>query len=154
MKVVHLVGGICSGKSYVRSELGLPGWDIKEDFYIKHGIIKNGVMDWNQFNKHAPHMCKDVRAAYEKAKSEGAHVFIIESSGSGKWINNILRREFHEHIRLILKSPDDTELRKRCEKRGDNYDNIIDFKKRVSPPLGQELTQKEVKERIMEIINK
>jgi GTPase SAR1 family protein len=128
MSVIHLAGTFCSGKTtlintFVNSTLSpIAMWDIKENFHNKHGIIKNGKMDFELYAKKTP-LIED--AIYDFIYSNRWRFCIIESSGFNTHVNLALYRFAPVLKEIYLTVPDD--LIARCEKREENEETVRKF---------------------------
>lgn len=107
LHIFHITGEPCVGKSTLiteairlMGEMGVYGirWDIKEDFYIPRGIIRDGKMDWVEWRKN-----KDqITSSLDNFLHQGDPVVFIESSGGNKRINRFLKQEKYKTITTVI----------------------------------------------------
>lgn len=128
--LVHLAGTMCCGKSTLiqkfkdqyKSQGVMSIWDIKENFHNKHGIIKNGKMDFELYNKKLP-LLDD--AIFDFIYSHRWQLCIVESSGFNTSLNLALYRFAPILKEIYLTVPDD--LIARCTARNENEETVRKF---------------------------
>jgi len=116
MKIIHLTGCICAGKTFVREHFNIPHFDMLE-FYQKYGIIQNESFNWNKFWDYVPDMKDLIQAKIDDCEREHNPAIIIESSGASKILNGLLLKQAHEVIQIAIKFPTNKELVERCKIR-------------------------------------
>jgi len=131
MKIIHLVGTSCSGKSYILQPFLLRDdvafWDIL-DFYNRKGCIVNGRMDWDMWEKAKPQIIPDLEAWF--VKNFATHHCIIES-GSNATINSYLNKvaKKYEVLQIRLVTPSDKILIERAKLRDMDPEVVLNFKR-------------------------
>ena len=108
-------------------------------------------MNWSLFYKYITYVQKEVMNAYNKAENDNHLVFIIESSGAGQFINNVLRVYFPGHIKILLHGVNDKELKKRCVMRNEGIESVRSFNTNHRRIHGVKFTQAEALDKIIEI---
>jgi hypothetical protein len=130
MKIIHLSGTSCSGKSHIlqpflqRDDVAF--WDIL-DFYNREGCIVNGRMDWDKWDKAKPKIIPDLEAWF--IKNFATHHCIIES-GTNASVNSYLARvaKKYEVIHIRLVTPSDKILVERAKLRDMDPKLVLNFK--------------------------
>ena len=119
MKVFHIVGTQCAGKSYTINKLmelieDSAKFDIMEDFYKPRGVIDSDArMDWSIWEKEIPNL-PDVLDKFFK-ENEGKVIF-IESFGTGMVLNTYLN-ENHSPEVICLEIPEDEVIKQRAKEK-------------------------------------
>jgi hypothetical protein len=128
MRVIHLRGTQCSGKTYAvgpfldRPDIGY--WDILE-FYKENDCIVNDKMDWNIWEKIKPQIPKVLEAFIENCEKKGLTAII--ESGTNSTINQVLLK-YPNVTTLELKTPDDNTLITRAKARKTSPKRVLEFK--------------------------
>jgi hypothetical protein len=126
--IAHVAGTFCCGKSTLIQQFrdsttsDISVWDVKENFHNKHGIIKNGKMDFELYNKKLP-LLED--AVFDFIYSHRWHLCIVESSGFNTSLNLALYRFAPVLKEIYLTVPDD--LIERCHAREENEETVRKF---------------------------
>ena len=119
---------MCSGKTKLINQLKkqyeLHVFDIKE-FYVKHGILDklDGDFDWPIFRDKIHHLAPTFRKWFNSTPEDA--VIVIESSGTGKYLNPLLLEVPAKKSVIRLKTPTESQLKRRTKARGAKLDHVI-----------------------------
>jgi len=132
--IFHVFGGKCAGKTTVTSQLDkneFATWDIREDFYIAEGILKNDKMDWDAW-RQKEHKIQEVVSEFIKNNSD-KHI-VIESSGFNRLLNTTIKWENPEAkegrrkiIPVNMGMPTDEDTSLRAEKENLNVQETVKY---------------------------
>jgi shikimate kinase len=156
MKIFHLMGPSCSGKSHivnlVNKKYKVPTFDVKQ-IHIDTGSIVNGIFDWNKFRENRKKkvvitMLQEFLITYRNEK-----FLFIESSGTNQEINTILEKvEWAEQILLPLQ-PAPKSKREQFARQNNTPLDVVEesserFWKTIDYDIGFSYTQKEILEEL------
>jgi len=119
MKVFHIVGTQCAGKSHTINKLmGIikdsASFDIMEDFYKPRGVIdSNARMNWDVWEKEIANLPEVLDKFFKE--NEGKVIF-IESFGTGMVLNTYLNEKYPPKV-LCLEIPEDDVLKQRAKEK-------------------------------------
>ena len=127
MKLIHLVGTMCSGKTWAHKDLNVARWDLQQ-FYIDNGCYTyNGNMNWNRWNKTIHKIKEEIHSFIEKNKNK--RLGIIETAG-----NTTVYETLNEipHSRIELTTPSRTQLQIRATQRKEPEQKVLEFAKKYN----------------------
>ena len=116
--IFHVFGGQLAGKTTVIKKLDptvFAHWDIVEDFYVKHKIIKNNKMDWDIWQMKHNLIERDIKQFVKDNKDK--HI-VIESSGRNKEINRVIK-QLGEITPVYMGVPTQEETTQRAKNKKD-----------------------------------
>lgn len=114
MRVIHLIGARCAGKSTILKQFQVPKWDVF-DFYRRNGCLDGLMINWRRHEKARIRIIPDLNLFLEQAKRKASRVCIVESSGINLAINDFLSRCGLQVTEVCLDPPGPEELRARCK---------------------------------------
>lgn len=124
LMAVHLFGAMCAGKTTVinRVQEIVPDvrvWDIKNNFYIPKGIIKNNKFDWDLYSMRSHLIQSELKAFFECNRE---YPIILESSGLNRNINLAIKGYGFEPVQL--ETPKIDVLLARAKKRDGSTERV------------------------------
>ncbi len=128
MKIIHIKGAQCSGKTYTltpfldRPDVGY--WDILE-YYKETGCIVNDKMDWNVWEKVKPTIPNVLTAFLNDCDKKG--LTAIVESGTNATINKVLM-EYIDVTTLELQVPTTDTLKARATERQIDVQRVLEFR--------------------------
>jgi len=160
MKIIHIRGTACSGKSHIIKELEhlVDGyWDVKMFYQMNKVIKSSGEMDWDIYRKVIPELPENLINFLNSAEvSEvilGHEPIVFIESSSNLTVEEILSDYSTTVINLVV--PEDDELKRRAKLSNLSEENVLSFKffykKRHSEEQG--LTIEQAIAKIKDIIN-
>lgn len=127
MNIFHIIGTSCAGKTVLIDRIkkifpeNIFVWDVL-DFYEKHEVIANGIMDWTRFYQYIPLLSVDLDNFINEHKNE---IVIVESSGGNKKINSLFEK--YKVDVISLRTPPEEVLVQRAEIRKLDINKTIKF---------------------------
>jgi hypothetical protein len=128
MKILHIKGTQCSGKTYIiqpfldRSDIDY--WDVLE-FYKEYGCIVNNQMDWDKWEVVKRKIPNALTAFLEDCNKKNLTAFV--ESGTNTTINRILS-QWTDVTTIELHVPDEMTLRARAKERETDPKRVIEFR--------------------------
>lgn len=161
MKIIHIVGSICSGKTYLISKAqekyDIDCFNIKQHHIDSGAIGKDGEFNWEVFRKHRQEKLITAKLTQFLINNRNKGVVFVESSGANQEVNTLLQnlswaKEYIIPLKPSSKWKEFAAKEKMDEKTVEN--SIKFFYKEVEFNIGHSYTQKEAAAKIKEIISK
>lgn len=132
--LIHLIGASCAGKTYLIEEyLDYIGyWDITQ-WYKERKIIWENKMNWDKYHLYNCQMIPDLKGCIKKSNKD---IFVIESSGLNRTLNNWLSMSYSDDLlcnlditEVVLQPPSDELLTDRaCQRKDIEYMDVVRLK--------------------------
>lgn len=114
VRIIHLIGARCAGKTTIRSKFRLPFWDVL-DFYRRHRCLADGMFIWSRVDKARIRLVPDLHRFLESCKAK-AQTCLIESSGINWTLQDYLSRYGMPIAQVCLEPPSPAQLAERCKR--------------------------------------
>lgn len=161
MKIIHIVGPICSGKTYLinkaQEKHDIDCFNIKQHHIDSGAIGKDGEFNWEVFRKHRQEKLITSKLTQFLINNRNKGIVFVESSGANQEVNNLLQNlSWAKEYVIPLKPSSKWKEFASKENMDENTvkNSIKFFYSSVEYTLGYSYTQKEAAAKIKEIISK